>query len=135
MSEINQMEEVWDLLAGRRRQFIESFYSNLFDQFPDYKQYFPENMDAQMERMMELISAVVRVSHRIPLIRSYLMQVGAAHKDIVKLKKEDLYNFSDVFIITAASTCGDSWEDRHEKAFRAAFDDTIIPIIYDGLNS
>ena len=129
------MKDIWDLLAGRRRQFIETFYANLFSQFPDYEQYFPENMDAQMERMLDLISSVILISDRIPLIRPYLMQVGAAHKDIVTLKKKDLCNFRDVFIETAAITCGDSWEERHAIAFHKVFDDTIIPIIYDGLKS
>ncbi len=133
MSDVNSIKEVWDLLAGRRRQFIETFYANLFNQFPDYQQYFPEHMDAQMERMMELISSVVHISDQINHIRPYLLQVGAAHKEIVLLKKEDLCNFRDVFIETAATTCGESWEDRHAKAFQAAFDDTIIPIVYEGL--
>lgn len=132
-SETKPIKEVWDLLAGRRRQFVESFYANLFHQFPDYEQYFPEHMDAQMERMMDLIGSVAFLSDQINLIRPYLLQVGAAHKDILRLEMEDLCNFRDVFIETAADVCSESWQDRHALAFQAAFDDTIIPIIYEGL--
>jgi len=125
---------MWDLLAGRRRQFVESFYHDLFGRFPDYRQYFPDHMDAQMERMMDLIGAVARFSNHIDLVRPYLLRVGAAHK-MVSLKMEDLCNFRDVFIDTTAASCGEFWEERHAKAFREAFDDTIIPIVYEGLRN
>lgn len=131
MRKVDPIEEVWDLLAGQRRRFIESFYDNLFERFPRYRQYFPEHMDAQMERMMDLIGSVARFSTHIDLVRPYLLKVGAAHKH-VPLHLEDLRNFRDVFIDTAAA-CVDDWQERHAQAFRDAFDDTIIPIVYEGL--
>lgn len=133
VSEANPIEEVWGQLAGRQKQFVEAFYGNLFHQFPDYEKYFPEHMDAQMERMVELISSITHISNQINLIRPYLLQVGAAHKDLALLRYEDLCNFRDVFIATAAIVCAESWEERHALAFQAAFDDTIIPIVYEGL--
>lgn len=132
-SEASLIKEVWVLLAGRQKQFVEAFYGNLFHQFPDYEQYFPEHMDTQMERMVELIGAIAHISNQINLIRPYLLQVGAAHKDLALLKHEDLCNFRDVFIATAAIVCAENWEERHTLAFQAAFDETIIPIIYEGL--
>ena len=135
MSNTREIEEIWTLLAGKRRDFVESFYSQLFQRFPDYQQYFPKHMDAQMELMMELVGSIARFSNHIDLIRPYLLQVGAAHKDMVLLKREDLCNFRDVFIDTAAIICGEHWEERHAKAFRDAFDDTIIPIIFEGMRS
>ena len=134
MYDDNPIEQVWNLLAGRRKQLVESFYDNLFIRFPHYRQHFPEHMDPQMERMMDLIGSVARFSDHISLIRPYLLKVGEAHKAI-NLELEDLRNFRDVFIDTVAQTCGASWEEQHAKAFREAFDDTIIPIVYEGLRS
>lgn len=85
-----------------------------------------------MERMMDLISAIARFSDHVDIVRPYLLKVGAAHK-MVPLKTQDLCNFRDVFIDTAATTCGARWEERHAQAFQEAFDDTIIPIVYEGL--
>ena len=133
MLDVDTIEEVWDLLAQSRKQFIESFYANFFDQFPDYKQYFPDCMDQQMERMMDLVSSLARFSNHIDLIRPYLLEVGDAHKEMVLLTKQDLCNFRDVFIKTAAETCGSDWEERHSIALHDAFDETIIPIVHEGM--
>ena len=133
MNHDNPIEEVWNLLAGQRKRLVESFYDNLFIRFPHYHQYFPEHMEPQTERMMDLVGSVARFSNQINLIRPYLLKVGESHKTI-QLKLEDLCNFRDVFIDTVAETCGASWEERHAEAFREAFDDTIIPIVHEGLS-
>ena len=61
--------ELWDKLASRQIDFIRVFYHRLFEQYPEYHRLFPDKMDAQMEKMVEMISAVLRYSNDIPHIR------------------------------------------------------------------
>lgn len=135
IADANPIKEVWDLLGARQKQFVESFYGNLFHQFPDYEKHFPQHMNEQTERMMELVGSVAQFSNCMDLIRPYLLKVGAAHKEMEALTVEDLRNFRDVFIATAASVCGNNWEEQHTLAFREVFDDAIIPIIDEGIRS
>lgn len=126
------MLEVWDRLAGGRVELVAAFYDRLFEEYPEYRALFPENMDHQMEKMVEMVGAVVRFADNIDLIRAYLLQVGMAHRGF-HVHEKDLHNFKRVFIETVAEGCKDFWRDEHDQAFRHAFDDVIIPIMDEGL--
>jgi hemoglobin-like flavoprotein len=128
------MLEVWDQLAGGRVELVRAFYDRLFEEYPEYKEMFPENMDHQMEKMVEMVGAVVRFADNIDLIRTYLQQVGVAHRSF-HIHEKDLNNFKRVFIETVADACKGFWRDEHEEAFRHAFDDVIIPIVDEGLEA
>ena len=89
-------------------------------------------MDAQMEKMVEMTSAVLRHSNNIPHIRPYLLRIGEAHRSF-GIEAKDLVNFKNVFIETATNFFGDIWQKDYQDEFETAFDDTIIPIFAEGL--
>ena len=127
------IEETWDSLAGRRREIVESFYEHLFDQHPKYREMFPDSLDHQMEKMVEMLSAVARFSDHIDLIRPYLLRIAEAHKEL-GIDAEDVANFRNAMIETLAEKSGPDWNQAHTEAFAAAFDNTIIPLFEEGLD-
>jgi hemoglobin-like flavoprotein len=128
------IEQTWDSLAGRRVIFVERFYSRLFESYPEYRKLFPESMNPQKEKMVEMISSIARFADHIDLIRVYLLNIGAAHRHI-GISGEHIENFKEVFLDSLAETCGESWGPKHETAWRAVFDDVIIPIFEEGLST
>jgi hemoglobin-like flavoprotein len=124
----------WNALAGRRTAFTQRFYERLFERHPHYREMFPESMDAQTERMVEMLSGVVRFADHANLVRPYLEEVGHAHRR-TGIGHEDVQNFTDTFIETLGEICDDAWDARHADAWRLAFDDLIVPLFEEGLKN
>lgn len=127
------IEELWDSLAGERVQLIGSFYSRLFDRFPQYRELFPEKMDHQKDKMVEMLSALARFSDHIDLIRPYMTRIAEVHRSL-GLHPQDLRNFQTVLIETLEEQSGSRWRPEHEVAFKEAFDTSIIPLFEDGMD-
>jgi len=126
------IQQTWDALAGRRSLLVDNFYSRLFELYPEYQKLFPESMTPQKDRMVETIGSVARFANHIDLIRAYVLDIGAAHRRI-GISTQHVENFKEVLLNSLAVTCGESWEPRHEKAWREAFEDVIIPSFEEGL--
>ena len=124
--------EVWNEMAGHRLELVDAFYERLFELYPEYRPLFPTNMDHQMEKMVEMIGAVVRFSNNTDLIRDYLNQVGKAH-ELLHLTRQDLQNFKNVFVEAAAVACPQIWRDEHRQALTKTFDELIIPVMEESL--
>ncbi len=129
---IELIRQDWEALAGQRAQFTKAFYTAFFDQFPEYRALFPDAMDAQMERMVEMFSNLARFADHSDLIQPYLLQVGFAHRGF-GIRHNDAENFKEVFISTLAEARGEAWNEDHETAWRQAFDDMLIPMFDEGL--
>lgn len=127
------IEETWDSLAGRRREFVESFYEHLFDKHPEYRSLFPDSLDHQMEKMVEMLSAVARFSDHIDLIRPYLLRIAESHKNF-GIQAQDIANFRSAMMEALAEESGADWNQARSDAFAAAFDNTIIPLFEEGLD-
>lgn len=134
MSDLQPFSALWDSIAGRRVEVVRYFYDQLFETHPEYKRLFPEQMDHQMEKMVEMISAVARFSNRIDLIQPYLMQISRTHQTY-NLSSQDLNNFKRVFIDAIAASLPEQWNKQTEDSLNCAFDDTLIPIFEEGLQA
>ena len=131
--DIPAVRQTWNSLAGRRLEFIDIFYTRLFERYPQYRELFPDSMNMQKEKMVEMLSSVARFADHIDLVRTYLLEVGAAHHR-TGITTTDIENFTDVFLDSLAETCGESWQPHQEAAWRQVFDDVIIPIFEEGLS-
>lgn len=127
-------EEMWDSLAGRRVELVRRFYARLFERYPEYRALFPEVMDQQMEKMVEILSAIIRFSDHIDLIRPYLLGAARAHESL-GIDAEDLRKFTDVLIEAVGDACPEQWNEASERAWHQALDDVVIPIFEEGLAS
>lgn len=126
-------EKIWDALAGRRIELVRTFYERLFERYPEYRTLFPESMDQQMEKMVEILSAIVRFSDHIDLIRPYLLNAARAHKSL-GIDAEDLRKFTDVLIEAVGEACPERWSEESAQAWRQSLDDVVIPIFEEGLS-
>lgn len=131
---MDAIREDWEALAGKRMQFTHAFYENLFERHPRYRELFPSSMDAQMEKMVEMFSSLARFADHSDLIRPYLVSVGLAHRH-TGIGADDVGNFKEAFIETLAHLRAEHWDAGHERAWREAFDEMLIPLFEEGLTT
>ncbi len=133
--DLSAVRKTWNSLAGRRLEFIDTFYTRLFERYPEYQKLFPpDSMGMQKEKMVEMLSSVARFADNIGLVRTYLLEVGAAHQRM-GISSQDIRNFTEVFLDSLAATCGESWQSHQEVAWREVFDEVIIPTFEEGLSA
>ena len=128
------IKQDWEALAGKRMQFTHGFYERLFARHEQYRNLFPQGMDTQMERMVEMFSSIARFADHTDLIRPYLVSVGYAHRRL-GIGASDVENFKEVFIETLAHLREEAWNETHEKAWHEVFDDMIVPMFDEGLET
>jgi len=109
----------WEALAGQRMEFTRKFYQRLFERYPRYQELFPQELDTQMEKMVEMFSGIARFADHIDIIRPYLVEVGFAHRRL-GIDAQDVENFKDVFIETLGELCAGWWNEEHEQAWHQA---------------
>ena len=124
----------WEALAGKRMQFTHGFYERLFEAHPEYRRLFPEAMDTQMEKMVEMFSSIARFSGHVDLVRPYLHDVGFAHRK-VGIHADDVEHFRQAFLETLAHHCAPWWNEDHARAWNEAFDGLILPMFGEGLET
>ena len=132
--EMNLIQRDWEALAGKRMQFTHAFYERLFERHPHYRDLFPEALDSQMEKMVEMFSSICRFADHTDLVRPYLHSIGFAHRGM-GLAAQDVENFKRAFVDTLAELCAERWDDGHATAWNAAFDDMILPLFDEGLET
>jgi nitric oxide dioxygenase len=122
----------WDKLAGRHEEVVSQFYARFFEEYPDYRRFFPENLDRQMKKMVETMALVARVSDETEVAHPHLVKVGHKHTGY-QLRAEDLERFKQVFLKVVGEYCGSDWSGECQKAWTEVFDNHIIPYMMQGL--
>jgi hemoglobin-like flavoprotein len=122
----------WNDMAGRRLEFIEAFYGQLFERYPQYRGLFPEHMSAQLERMIEMVSSLAQFADRMHLLQPYLNHVGFQHRQ-TEIHADDVENFKNTFVDTLAAFPTATDTDSRRRAWQEAFDEVIIPLFNEGL--
>jgi len=112
--------------------FVESFYARFFARFPGYRPLFPQRLDpAHLEKMVQTMALVARMSEDRRAIAPHVHKLGAAHKPYA-LKPKDLANFKAVFLETLGSHLGAAWSPAAAQAWEQAFDEVILPLMREG---
>lgn len=138
MMNIQLIEQNWNELADYHHAIAESFYSRLFEYYPEYVKLFSaESMPQQMDRMVRTLAMVSSKADNPTAIRPHLMRLGQAHSGF-GLGAEDLHNFSQTMIEVIAEYCDatdGAWSEDCERAWQAAFSEIIEPMMMDGMRS
>ena len=123
----------WDAFADRHERLIGKFYERFFERYPQYRSLFPASLDRQMKKMINTIGLVSRMAENRSTVAPHVERVGLHHKGYA-LGQQDLENFRDVFLEVLGEECGERWEPECAQAWKAAFDEVIIPHIWQGMH-
>jgi len=124
--------KTWDKLAGQHKEVMASFYDRLFERYPEYRPLFSETMDRQLERMVESLALLARVSHETEVAHAKVVRLGEKHS-FFRLTVEDLIKFKEVFLEVLAHYGGDEFSEECWQAWNEAFDKQVIPSMTQGL--
>lgn len=122
----------WDKLAGKHKELVNSFYERLFERYPEYQPLFSEAMDRQLEKMVEGLALLARVSHETEVVHPKMVKLGEKHSNF-RLTAEDLTKFKEVFLEVLSKYCGNEFSDECWRAWNEAFDQQVIPSMTQGM--
>ena len=112
--------------------FVKDFYARFFERFPGYRPLFPKQLDpGQLEKMVQTMALVARMSEDRGVIAPHVHKLGAAHKPYA-LGPKDLANFKAVFIEMLSGRLGAGWSPAAAKAWNRAFEEVVIPLMREG---
>jgi len=130
------IEKSWNDVAGHHHAIAETFYTRLFERYPEYARLFSEQkMPQQMDQMVRTLAMVSSKADSAAAIRPHLARVGEAHSDF-GLTADDLHNFSQTMIEVIAEYCeaaNGGWSEDCERAWHEAFSQIIEPMMLDGM--
>ncbi len=124
--------QTWDKLADRQKELGRTFFTQLFEQFPQYKPLFSETLDRQLDKIIETMAMVARIANDTEVLHPKMIKLGMKHSQF-KLNKEDLQNFKQVFLDVLTSFCLETWTEERRQAWEEVFDQRIIPYMVEGL--
>lgn len=128
----NVVGRSWDMLGDRQMDMLETFYSRLFEQFPQYRDLFPDAMDRQMKKMARTMATVSRLADSPETVEASMVHVGEKHRHY-GLRESDLQHFEQLFISVLAEYCGETWSDSCARAWDEAFATVIKPMMMRGM--
>jgi hemoglobin-like flavoprotein len=72
----------FDLLWPARRGLAEDFYARFFALAPDARRLFPENLERQQMKLMDMIASIVGALDEREIFQSVIHQTGVQHAQI-----------------------------------------------------
>ena len=79
LEQIDLVQKSFDAMWPVRRKLAGLFYSRFFELAPDARQLFPDDMERQQLKLMDMIAAIVGALDQRELFRSLISDTGRQH--------------------------------------------------------
>ncbi|GIF76327.1 globin domain-containing protein [Asanoa siamensis] len=109
-----------EVVADRADELIASFYGRLFDQYPAVRPMFPANMDAQHDKLLGAIIALVTNYENPEALRPTLEALGRKH-DGWGVRPEHYTAVATCLLATLDEYAGEAWTPEIEGAWTRAY--------------
>ena len=96
------------------------FYDRLFEMAPEYRELFPEDMEAQRGKLMTTLAAVVQSLTNLDAIVPVVQDLGRRHVGY-NVKPADYEPVGAALLWTLETGLGDDWTDNTRDAWAAAY--------------
>jgi len=117
--EIILVQRSWRLISNHADEIGASFYENLFERRPDFKNLFSTDKGVQGNKLMNAIAlAVTKLHTREP--DDAIKAVGKRHI-AYRVKPEYYADFGAVLLETMGQHLGDDWTPELQTAWEKAF--------------
>lgn len=111
----------WSRLQGIRPEVVAGlFYTRLFDRHPGLRRLFPENMDAQYSKLMDMLSTIVMRLHQLQDLSAEINAMARRHS-AYGVKERHYRYVGDALLWTLAAGLGKEWTPETEKAWAAGY--------------
>jgi hemoglobin-like flavoprotein len=90
--QIDLVRRSFDAIWPVRRKLANLFYSRFFELAPDARRLFPENMERQQLKLMDMIAAIVGALEQREMFQSLIRHTGRQHAQFgVQLSHYDAF--------------------------------------------
>ena len=95
--QVDLIRKSFDALWPVRRRFAEAFYSRFFELAPDARRLFPDDMERQQLKLMDMIAAIVGALDKREIFQSVISYTGRQHAQF-GVKSSHFVAFGDALI-------------------------------------
>ncbi len=106
------------------------FYKKLFELRPEFRELFPDDMEAQRGKLVTTLAAVVKSLNSLDQIIGPVRQLGERHVGY-GATAEDYAPVGEALIWTLRSALKNTWTDEHQEAWGAAYA-ILVKVMLEG---
>ena len=116
----------WDAIGDKTHELVETFYQRLFESHPRFRPLFPDAIDHQMEKMVEMLALAAKESDSPQVLNPHLARIGQRHKQY-DLSRQDYEDFIAVLVGVMGEYNSKCWTPECEKAWGEVLEKIIMP--------
>jgi len=115
--EIGLIKKSWGVIRNIDQAVVgDVFYSKLFFENPELRKMFPENMEAQYRKLIEMLNVIVARLEKLDELKSEITIMAERH--VSYGVKPQHYNLVGVALIwTLQKALGNEWDDETKAAW------------------
>jgi hemoglobin-like flavoprotein len=118
--QIKLVEESWDYIITNTEEAGNLFYTRLFEQSPNLRHLFKENMREQERKLIALITFAVSKVNNLEEIAKDVIALGTRHKGYGV--KDEYYNdVATALLWTLEQGLGKQWNDEVKGAWTTLY--------------
>jgi len=116
-TEIELLEQTFEIILPRGDEFSERFYERLFSEYPKLTPFFDGiSIKGQQKKLLASLVLLVQNLHKPEVLNDYLRGLGARHQHYGVMA--DLYPiFAENLLSVFEELCGESWTKEIEQAW------------------
>jgi Hemoglobin-like flavoprotein len=120
-TQIELIQESFRKIAPRKDSFADAFYGNLFSRQPALRILFPENLDEQKKKLMQMLSAAVNLLDKTENLLPILEELGRRHA-LYGVRDEYYQPVGATLLQTLKESFGEAFDSETEKAWAAMYE-------------
>jgi len=106
--EIRLIQKCWFAMSNHAQSIIASFYQELFEQYPHYRQHFTSDLRVQGAKLLQMINIIINGIDVWEKLEPEMIKLGEYHGRITDFTAEDYNNISNTLIKVICRFKGES---------------------------
>jgi hemoglobin-like flavoprotein len=119
--QVDLIRKSFDALWAARRRFAEAFYSRFFELAPDARRLFPDDMERQQLKLMDMIAAIVGALDHREIFQSIISYTGGQHAQF-GVKQSHFVAFGHALIWGLEQQFGPAFTPELKQAWITLYD-------------
>lgn len=124
------VKDTWAKVLPIKDAAADMFYGRLFEQYPEVRPYFKNDMKGQGAKLMAMLNQAVMSLDEIEKLIDPLHQAGLAHKGY-GVQAADYDKVGSCFLWTLSQGLGDAYTDDVEQAWTVTYQ-TLASVMIEG---
>ena len=119
--QVDLVRKSFDALWPSHRRFAEVFYSRFFELAPDAQRLFPDDMERQQLKLMDMIAAIVGALGKREIFQSIISHSGRQHARF-GVERSHFAAFGDALIWSLEQQFGSAFTPDLKQAWITLYD-------------